>query len=206
MSIKSVEMPSYDRLNELLKYNPEDGELRWKVSRGSVKPGDIAALVDTDERGRQYYRITIDNKMYLSHRVIWMIYHHEDPGPLTIDHVNRNPLDNRITNLRLATAYQQNLNTCRTSATVLARRPGLVIHSRRSDSRPRWSGQIRVAGKYYAFGSAAVNTINDEPPQWLVERAARLYALRDDPGITDDTLIDEINALKRVPPVTTAAK
>ena len=205
MLIKSRKIPSFERLHELLQYNPDTGKLTWRVSRGSVKSGDVASCISTKKNGRQDHKIEIDGTRYLSPRVIWALYYHEDPGSLTIDHIDKNPLNNRITNLRLADMHIQNLNTRCTSPSTATRYIGLSMDSCRN-RRPRWHGKIRVDGRYYSFGSVAVDSIDDDPPSWLVERAARIYALRDDSGITDDTLIDLLKALKRVSPVMTAAE
>lgn len=200
MPIKFLNMPNFERLHELLTYNPEAGELRWRFRRPGTRSGDAAGHVRTNKYGRKDHMITIDGKRYFSSRIIWMMYFREDPGCLTIDHLDRNPLNNRITNLRLADIHEQNLNTKCTSASTATRYIGVGMDSRKNDCRrPRWYGKIRVGGKNYPFGSAAVSTINNEPPSWLIDRAARLYALRDDPSITDDTLIDLIKGLKRVP-------
>lgn len=207
MPIETLPLPSFDRLDELLIYNPEDGSLRWRINWGPMKSGDAAGSISTNKHGRQDYKIQIDSKLYLSSRVIWMLHFHEDPGCLTIDHVDMNPLNNRISNLRLATAHEQAMNRRCTSSTTATRYTGLSMRSRKNDHRrPQWCGQIRVAGHRYSFGSASVNTINDPAPQWLIDRASRLYVMRDDPDITDDTLIDLIKGLKRMPPVTTAAE
>ena len=48
-------------------------------------------------------------KRFLVHRVIWSLFY-EDPGQLLIDHKNRDPSDNRISNLRLATRGQNTMN------------------------------------------------------------------------------------------------
>lgn len=91
MPIKFATMPSFDRLNELLQYNPDTGKLTWRVSRSNMRAGDAAGCVSTGKTGRKDWQIRIDNKTYISSRVIWMLYHRFDPGSLTIDHIDRNP-------------------------------------------------------------------------------------------------------------------
>lgn len=209
MTVKSKEMPCFERLSELLKYDPKNGELRWRFRRPGTRSDGIAGNISTRKDGRKDHRIRIDDKLYLSPRIIWMLYYHEDPGSLTIDHIDRDPLNNRISNLRLATTYDQNMNKRCTSPSTATRYIGLSMQSYKNSSRrcrPRWCGNIWIAGHNYSFGSVAVDTIDDEPPRWLVDRAARLYALRDDPDITDDTLIDLIKGLKGMPPVAPAAE
>ena len=46
----------------------------------------------------------------LYHRVAYALYHDVDPHPFEIDHIDRNKGNNIITNLRLVTVSEQNLN------------------------------------------------------------------------------------------------
>ena len=197
MPTKMIPLPSFDRLNELLSYNPERGQLRWKVSRSNVKAGSAAGHIHTGKDGRKDRMVKIDGKAYTSTRIIWMMCHHEDPGSLSIDHINRDTLDNRIVNLRLATAHEQNMNTKCTSPSTAVRYRGLVIHSNKNRcNRPFWQGKIKISRHHYYFGSAPVSTINDPAPKWLIDRAACIYDMHNNPAISDEALIKEIAELK----------
>ena len=93
-----------EQLHEMFEY--KDGNLVWKVSKQGLYIGDIAGGKD----GKGYITIGINYKIYKAHRLIW-IYHNGDiEDGLFIDHIDRNPLNNRIENLRLATPSQNKSN------------------------------------------------------------------------------------------------
>lgn len=84
-----------ERVRRLLRYNKESGKLFWRVSRGSVAAGKEAGTL----KKNGYYYIAILGRKYQVHRVIWLIVYGHWPIH-TIDHINRNPGDNRLLNLR----------------------------------------------------------------------------------------------------------
>jgi hypothetical protein len=100
-----------DQLKTLFDYR-DDGNLtrRVAISGPSGKVGMVVGsfLGDTTRPGKGYMATKISGKHYCIHRLIWM-WHHGDM-PEQIDHINRNSLDNRIENLRPATASQNTMN------------------------------------------------------------------------------------------------
>ena len=96
----------FGNLKEVLSYNPNSGDLIWKVQRGRVNAGDIAGSINKD-RGYKY--IKVFGKMMLTHRVAWYLYYGVWPEH-EIDHINHDRIDNRITNLREVNSSQQSQN------------------------------------------------------------------------------------------------
>lgn len=90
-------------------YNPKTGELSWK----SERPDDhfygekgkkrwytqCAGKIIKREDRDGYCRININKKYYLSHRIVFLICKGRWPTK-NIDHINGDPTDNRICNLR----------------------------------------------------------------------------------------------------------
>lgn len=88
-------MITYKKLKELLHYDPETGVFQRKVATSNVKIGDIAGT----KTSKGYIRIMIDGKSYMAHRLAWFYYHGYMPEH-GIDHIDRDPSNNRIENLR----------------------------------------------------------------------------------------------------------
>jgi hypothetical protein len=92
------------RFRELLRLDPDSGELFWKVHRGPVKAGDTAGGVS---RGG-YRRVKVDGRFYLAHRVIFAIYYGWLPD--YVDHKDGDVSNNRPRNLRPSSAKQNQYN------------------------------------------------------------------------------------------------
>ena len=129
-------MLTYERAIELLDYNRVNGKLYWK------KPGPKRTVGaepgHADHLG--YRRIMINYKMYLAHRLIWLLNYKEWPAQ-DIDHINGNPSDNRLENLRLAshTLNMQNAVAKKNSKTGVR---GVEITA-------QGKFILRLRGKYY---------------------------------------------------------
>lgn len=120
MPIKINEVPSQARLRELFDYDADTGALIWRVRPQSdfknqracsifnaMYSGSVAGSIDK-ANGSVY--VTIDAVRFLAHRLAYTYVHGVCPVELQIDHVNGNRLDNRIENLRLATAAENMQN------------------------------------------------------------------------------------------------
>jgi hypothetical protein len=105
-------LPERDWLIEHLRYNPDTGIfLRAKAGQGissNYVAGTKVYRKDTGEP--KEIVIYVGGHSYKAHRLAWRIMTGEDPMHLSIDHINRMPFDNRISNLRLADNSLQSRN------------------------------------------------------------------------------------------------
>jgi hypothetical protein len=142
----------FEKFSRLLSYDPETGNLRWAVARQRIRKGQIAGT----RHSSGCVAVEVAGKRYMAHRVCWLLVHGVWPER-DIDHANRNPSDNRLCNLRLATDSQNNANR---------------VYSRKKSGLPKG---VRVQRK--RFGAAI--TVNGKSSFLgtfpTIEEASRAY-------------------------------
>lgn len=99
-------MLTQERLKELLSYDLESGEFRWRVERRGAAKGNIAGRLTASG----YNHISIDSSSYYAHRLAWLYVHSVWPTR-DIDHIDADKANNRLKNLREVTRTQNLFNT-----------------------------------------------------------------------------------------------
>lgn len=101
-------MITAEMLRELLDYDPDTGVLRWRSNARRDLVGTEAGWIDNCG-GVPYRRVMIAGKAYMAHRLAFMHVHGCWPS-YRIDHIDCNPFNNAIGNLRECTASQNAAN------------------------------------------------------------------------------------------------
>lgn len=96
-----------ERLRELYEYFPETGMFRRRRLPGEYNR-KVGGLTPGHACGR-YLGLGIDYRRYYCHRLAWLWIHGEWPAH-EIDHINGDPHDNRLSNLRAATKSENGYN------------------------------------------------------------------------------------------------
>lgn len=124
-----------ERLRELLHYDPETGVFTWATKRRGSNLGAVAG--NTSHKGG-YRTISVDNRRYTAHRLVWLYVYGEFPSD-EIDHIDRNPDNNALANLRACTRRENAYNT--------VRQPGATSDYRGvtwDKARRKWAAKIRM--------------------------------------------------------------
>lgn len=136
-------------LRRLFTYR--DGHLYWNVARQAIQIGHRAGVQRKDSG---YRVITIDQRPHPAHRLIYL-YHH-GRMPTYIDHIDRDPRNNRIKNLRAADSHQNQYNS-KLQAKNTSGASNVCWHK----TKRRWMVTLNAGGKrvfvgYFAEKTAAV--------------------------------------------------
>lgn len=119
---------------EFFTYDMMTGLLYWNVSRQpNIQAGDIAGTIN----GHGYNAVCLFGRVHLAHRLAWLLTHGQWPKGM-IDHINGDPADNRIVNLREVTGAQNQANRG-------ARKDNSTgLRGVRRQKSGKWSAQIQI--------------------------------------------------------------
>lgn len=131
-------------LRELLSYDPETGVLRWrvKIARSTV----IGSVAGTTIAGGYCLIRMLGKQAFYAHRLAYLYMVGEWP-PEQIDHIDRDPSNNRWNNLRISN-QTQNMGNARKPDHNTSGIKGVSFDKRRQ----KWRAYIVVARKQRALG------------------------------------------------------
>jgi hypothetical protein len=134
---------SKEAFDALIAYDSDTGEFTRKVRMAQRAPaGEVIRSKDANG----YTRFKIDGRAYLGHRLAFLTMTGAFPG-LDVDHINRNPSDNRWCNLRLV---NKSLNA-RNSKLRASNTSGFFgVHY--VPVLQRWSARITVNWRRWVIG------------------------------------------------------
>lgn len=144
-------LPTIQHLRQLLRYDPVSGRLFWlprtrsmsasahhmntfNTSHANKEAGTI------DSRGYCLVGISVNQSRYRlwGHRLAWAIHFGEWPNG-DVDHINGNPSDNRLINLRNV-SHAQNMRNRPGNKNSSSRYCGVSWDKQKS----KWSADIRI--------------------------------------------------------------
>jgi hypothetical protein len=133
------------RVRELLHYDPATGIFTRKVRTAQRHQVGDRACGNPMKAG--HLRVAFDSKKFLAHRVAWLYVYGKWPDN-DIDHINGDPTDNRVENLRDVTnrINRQNMRNPRgkSNSGLL----GVFLHKETG----KWRARIQLDGKGIHLG------------------------------------------------------
>jgi len=158
-------LPSARLLHKLFEYKGHTGKLYWKPRPTWMFADGVRFSRDQNcrrwnsrwagkeagvtRKGCGQVIVSVFYRKLRAHRVVWAMCYGEWPKQL-IDHINHNPTDNRIGNLR-DVSHKENLRNCGLSQNNKSGINGVTWDS----SRSRWIAQIMIDRKYAHLGRFA---------------------------------------------------
>lgn len=138
---------SIEELQSIFTFDIENGRLiRIKSTQGRI---------DRENFRADYRYVSIDGTQYFEHRLIWMLANRQHiPSGMDVDHINRDKLDNRPDNLRLATTSQNraNITLQRNNSTGFK---GVFLDKGKFRAKIKSNGIQRFLGSYSTAEAAA---------------------------------------------------
>lgn len=133
------------RLLEILHYDPETGEFRWRVNVSSTgRVGEVAGC----RNAAGYVVLRLDRKLYLAHRLAFLYMEGRFP-PNLVDHKDTDKANNRWANLRHSTQGENAQN--KRAAQSNNRRSGLLgVYW--SEQHGKWGAKAVVNRKQHHGG------------------------------------------------------
>lgn len=133
-----------NRLKEVIHYDPDTGRFTRLQSTASYPGRQLVGKEAGACSHHGYRKIVIDRRRYYAHRLAWFFIHGVWPR-FQVDHVNGDPRDNRIANLREATPSQNTANR--------RQAPGRMRGIKKKNNR--WQARIQVDRQQFYLGSFA---------------------------------------------------
>lgn len=144
----TIQMAEIARIAQEARYDPETGIFTSTVTKRGRPAGRV--MGGRDKNG--YVILKIDGVVIKAHRLAWFIVYGALPAGF-IDHINGDPSDNRISNLRDVSRRANNLNSWTPRSDN--RRSGLIGVSKISGRSKRWAARVTDDGQRIHLGSFA---------------------------------------------------
>lgn len=156
---------THSRLLELLSYSPETGDFSWRVKAGCRAAGDAAGSTRRDG----YVTIRVDGTRYFAHRLAWFYCNGAWPMQ-SVDHIDGNPSNNQLSNLR-DISHRKNLHN-RTRPQTNNTHGHLGV---KRANKSRWVATLKRDGAASYIGSFSSAT--EAHAAYLAEKSKLMEAL-----------------------------
>ena len=147
-----------NELKQMLRYEPDTGLLFWTDAANKSVRGKLAGTFN-----RGYVLVMYKSKFYKAHRIAWLLTHGSWPKEM-IDHIDGNPSNNKLNNLR---DVNNHINQCNRYKARVDSKSGLMGAS---PYRNKWRSQIKRNGVIKYLG--VFNTAQEAHEAYKKEKNA----------------------------------
>lgn len=166
--MRGISVFDLEESRKFLSYDPETGNFTWLRSRGKAKAGSIAGCLNP----KGYIQIQFNNVQILAQNLAWYFTYSRPPSKL-IDHQNLIRHDNRICNLREATAAENQRNKGIQKNNTSGRKG--VWYNKKSK---RFVAQSYVGGKRVHLGvHRTIDAASDAYIKWVRENFGEFHRI-----------------------------
>lgn len=144
-------MLTAEDLSKVLSYDSETGALEWISPCWRANKGECSHIFNSAS-GKTYRRLNYNKKIYMAHRIIWLL--HTGSWPVgQIDHINGDGTDNRISNLRDVSPYENHKNV-----KLLSNNKSGTCGVYWCSTKNRWLAKITVNKKLILIGVFSIKS------------------------------------------------
>lgn len=155
-------MLTVEQVREALDYDPETGVFRWRKPSRRV---DLLGKAAGCQNSWGYVTVSVGERKYMAHRLAWLYVHGRHPVG-QIDHIDGNPSNNAISNLREATKAQNQGNRKKSKSNTTGFK-GVTFNKRKN----KFQAGIMVNRRHVGLG--LYSTAEDAHQAYV--RAAKHY-------------------------------
>ena len=157
---------SMEQMKTDFEYVEPSGELLWRVNRGRARYGAKVGCLTPDG----YLVVGFMKRVYRVHQIIWLLHYGEWPQS-SIDHINGNKVDNRISNLRLCNDSQNQRNVGKKKTARHSKHKGVDLHKGKWRARIRPGDGTRIELGHFATEEQAADAYREAAKKYHGEYA-----------------------------------
>lgn len=134
--------PTQAELKQEIRYDEVTEKYYWINARRGRK---INAPIGSIDKTTGYYRMGYNYQSLFMHRVAYIYHHGSIPDGYYVDHINGDPSDYRIANLRAVTPADNSINRFKEHVSAY----GMGV----TRNKNRYSSMIKTGGRYSNLGT-----------------------------------------------------
>lgn len=147
MPMKFKDLPDRALLRRLFFYDAGTGEFT-RLPWGKIRT-DRQGRVAGTKASSNSISISVNGEHYQAHRLAWVYENGPIPPGMEVDHIDNDPSNNMISNLRLASSSEQKMNK-RIQSNSRSGLKGAYYHA--CHKGKKWRSQIKAGGALHFLG------------------------------------------------------